>query len=139
MRARGSGSRDRMRAMQAEEPGWRSGAEEDSVCAWEARERIKAGACISLGYSWRAEVSMRGPGLSAKDVQFMVGAMTASGASAVAGDGCPVPNQALLLTRKIWAGKACPRLAAAASLEDRREDALRGLPDDALQETVTVE
>jgi predicted RNase H-like HicB family nuclease len=24
-------------------------------------------------------------------------------------------------------------------LEDRREDALRGLPDDALQETVTVE
>jgi hypothetical protein len=119
MRARGSGSRDRLRAMKAEEPGCRSGAEENSVCAWEARERIKAGACISRGYSWRAEVSMRGPGLSSSDMPSMVVALRASGADAGAENGCPAPNQALLLTRKIWDGKACPRLAAAASLEDR--------------------
>ena len=130
MRGRGSGSRETLQLKRAEEPGCRSGAEENSVCACEARERIKAGARISLGYSWRAEESMRGPGLSAKDVQFMVGAMTASGANAEAGDGCPAPNQALLLTRKIWDGKACPRLAAAVSLEDRCRRAAERQPLD---------
>jgi hypothetical protein len=62
---------------------------------------------------------MRGSGLRTKELPVMTGAMRASGATVGAGDGCPAPNQALLLTRKIRDGKACPRLAAAASLEDR--------------------
>ncbi len=100
MRARGSGSRDRLRTMQAEEPGCRRGGEENSVCAWGARERIKAGARISLGYSWQAEESMRGPGLSRSDMPSMIGALRAFGANAGAENGCTAPNQALLLTRK---------------------------------------
>jgi hypothetical protein len=106
MRGRGSGSRDRLRTMQAEEPGCRSGAEENSVCAWEARERIKAGARISLGSSWRAEVSMRGLGLSSSDMPVMIGALRAPGADAGVENGRLAPNQALLLTRKTNDGVA---------------------------------
>ncbi len=116
MRGRGDRLRETLQLKRAEEPGCRSGAEENSVCTWEARERIKAGARISSGHSYRAPASMRGLDLSSNVAPIMVGAMRAPGADAGAENGCPAPNQALLLTRKTndevagcgaWRGDAC--------------------------------
>lgn len=111
--------RSALQLKRAEESGRGSVAGARSwACSREVRDGIKFRARSSLGHSWQAPASMRGPGLRSSVVPVMTGAMRASGADAGAENGCPAANKALLLSRKTndgaaacvaWRGDACGR------------------------------
>ena len=114
--------RETLQLKRAGRPGWKAGAVGNSAeYAWEVRVAGEVGERMSEGAVLRAPGTPVRRAVASADLagnDHEAGATMGWGRGRAASTR-PAPNKALLLARKSYHGKACPRQGAAASLADR--------------------